>query len=210
MTLPKPIPQCVLCVDPDVEVHALLAELLRDHHPKFVGNAFEAVRELHSAAYDAFIIEQRLPDWSGTQLAKQIRRTDPNSPILFYTGAAGLRDRERALSAGASAYLSKPVDPQRLRNELRVLIELASIESISARAAATQAAEAELARYAFKAREAPATSLARLAERTARLKAARAFLSSGGTRANFERWWPSVFAAALAHYPLFKNWPLFW
>jgi DNA-binding response OmpR family regulator len=203
--------QAVLCVDPDKEVHGLLAELLRDHHPTFVNNAFEGVRELHSRAYDAFVLEQYLPDWSGVDLCRQIRRVDPHGPILFYTAAVRLQDRERALRVGASAYLCKPLDPQRLRAELSVLLELATLESLEARFEAERATQDELARYDAKARAGDAKhKLAGAVERTARLQASRAFLKSGGTRANFERWWPSLFAAALAHYQLLENFPMFW
>jgi DNA-binding response OmpR family regulator len=205
--------QAVLCVDPDKEVHGLLAELLRDHHPTFVNNAFEGIRELHSRAYDAFVLEDYLPDWSGVDLCRQIRRVDPHGPILFYTGAVRVKDRERALRVGASAYLCKPVDPQRLRAELSVLLELATLESLDARFEAERATEDELARYDAKALKRAGAATQKLTcsmERTARLQASRAFLKSGGTRANFERWWPSLFAAALAHYQLLENFPMFW
>ncbi|MGZ5089982.1 MAG: response regulator transcription factor [Burkholderiales bacterium] len=205
--------QAVLCVDPDKEVHRLLAELLRDHHPTFVNNAFEGVRELHSRAYDAFVLEQHLPDWSGVDLCRQIRRVDPHGPILFYTAAIRLKDRERALRVGASAYLCKPVNPQRLRAELSVLLELATLESLDARFEAERATQDELARYNAKALTRAGAASQKVTcsiERTARLQACRAFLKSGGTRANFERWWPSLFAAALAHYQLLENFPLFW
>jgi CheY-like chemotaxis protein len=205
--------QSVLCVDPDKEVRALLSELLSEHHPTFVDNAFEALRELHSRAYDAFVLEQRLPDWTGVDLCRQIRRHDPHGPILFYTGAARVEDRARAMRVGASAYLCKPVNPHRLRSELHVLLELATLESLDARFEAERATQDELARYDAKGlmgAGGATQTIARSMERTARLRASRVFLNSGGTRANFERWWPSLFAAALAHYQLLENFPKFW
>ena len=203
----------VLCADPDREVHILLSELLKDHQPTFVNNAFEAIRELHNGVYDAFVLEQSLPDGSGADLCRQIRRVDPHGPVVFYTGAARLKDRGRAMRAGASAYLCKPVDPRRLRSELHVLLELATLESLEARFEAEKATQDELSRYDPTVLKGAATgtqNLAHCVERTARLEASRAFLRSGGTRANFERWWPSLFAAALAHYQLLENFPLFW
>jgi len=209
----NPTSQSVLCVDRDKEVHALLSELLSDHHPTFVSNAFEALRELHTGVYDAFVLEEWLPDWDGVHLCRAIRAVDPHGPILFYTGSTRLKDRERAMRAGASAYLCKTVDPQRLCNELQVLLELATLESISARPEAERATQDELARYAAEVLQCAGAAKQNLAcsmERTARLRASCAFLRSGGTRANFERWWPSLFAAALAHYQLLENFPLFW
>jgi DNA-binding response OmpR family regulator len=205
--------QSILCVDDDEESRALLCELLREHHPKFAGNAFEGVRELHNGVYDAYVLDQWLPDWTGVQLCRVIRKIDPHGPVLFYTAAAQSQDRDQAMRAGASAYLTKPVDPQRLRCELRVLLELAALESINARVEAERATRDEVARYHAQAliRGGPVKqSIARTMERAARLKAAYAFISSGGTRANFERWWPSLFAAALAHYGVLENLRIFW
>jgi DNA-binding response OmpR family regulator len=205
--------QSVLCVDPDQEVHLLLSELLKEHRPTFVNNSFEAIRELHFGVYDAFVMEQGLPDWSGSDLCRQIRRVDPHGPVLFYTAAASVNERTRAMRAGASAYLCKPVDPQRLRSELHVLLELATLESLDARPEAERVTQDELARYDTSVLRRDVNGqqhVVRAIERTARAQASRAFFRSGGTRANFERWWPSLFAAALAHYQLLENLPLFW
>jgi len=45
---------------------------------------------------------------------QKARDFDPNTPILFYSGAAFDRDKEQAFASGAQAYLTKPVENDEL------------------------------------------------------------------------------------------------
>jgi CheY-like chemotaxis protein len=191
----------ILCVQGDEEDRALLAELLRDYRIVFACNGYESLRELGRGVFDGYVLDLWLSDWSGAHLCREVRKTDPHGPVLFCTAAARMEDRNRAMRAGGSAYLSKPVDPSRLLAQLRVLLELADLESIRARADADRATRAELERRAaelFKRTGESRRSAIRAVERVSKATASIAFLRSGGTKANFERWWPAVFAAAWA------------
>jgi DNA-binding response OmpR family regulator len=192
----------ILCVQGDEEDRALLAELLRDYHMVFACNAYEALREIGRGVFDGYVLDLWLSDWSGAQLCREVRKIDPHGPVLFYTAAARIEDRNRAIRAGGSAYLCKPVDPSRLLAQLRVLLGLADLESIRARIEADRATRAELERRAaeiFKRTGEARRSALRAIERISKAKAAMAFSKSGGTKANFERWWPTVFAGAWAN-----------
>jgi Response regulator containing CheY-like receiver, AAA-type ATPase, and DNA-binding domains len=56
-------------------------------------------------------------------LTKWIREFDQTTPILFYSGAAYDSDLRQALNAGASGYLVKPADNDKLLSEIDRLIE---------------------------------------------------------------------------------------
>jgi sigma-B regulation protein RsbU (phosphoserine phosphatase) len=192
----------ILCVQADEEERALLAELLRAYRMVFACNAYEALRELGRGVFDAYVLDLWLPDWSGAQLCREVRKIDPHGPVLFCTAAARLEDRHRAIRAGGSAYLCKPIDPLRLLAQLRVLLELADLESIRARIEADRATQAELERRVaevFKRTGESRRSAVRAVERVSKAKAAVAFSKCGGTKANFERWWPTLFAGAWAN-----------
>jgi CheY-like chemotaxis protein len=192
----------VLCVGDDPQARSVFAEVLFQERPTFARNAYEGIRELHAGIFDMYLLDYWLPDWSGVQLCRQIRKVDPNGPVIFCTAAVRDEDRKRAMRAGANAYLGKPVDPQVLREQMLVSFELADMESLDAKLEEERAIEEELKRRAAaaKAQAQQARQVAGQAiERTARNRAYKAFIESGGTRANFDRWWPQVFGSARAN-----------
>jgi DNA-binding response OmpR family regulator len=193
----------ILCVDADRETQQLLESLLRGYQTVFACDAYAALREINSRSFDAYVLEVWLPDLSGLQLCREIRKLDPHGAVVFCTAAVRIEDRNRAFRAGANAYLCKPIDPYRLQSEVRVLFELADIESLRARVEEQQAVQEELQRLtseSVKRAHLAKGAASRAMERTSRVKALRAFVDSGGSRANFDRWWgvlfPPLFAAA--------------
>ena len=76
-----------------------------------------------SEQFDLYMLDSWLPDGSGLDLCKQIRKFDPVTPILFYSAAAYEADRELALKSGAQAYLVKPSHPSELCSLVISLVE---------------------------------------------------------------------------------------
>jgi two-component system, NarL family, response regulator DevR len=66
-------------------------------------------------------LDNWLPDGTGVELCRLIREFDPHNPILFYSAAGYARDIEDALSAGAQAYLVKPVSLDELKQAVAQL-----------------------------------------------------------------------------------------
>jgi DNA-binding response OmpR family regulator len=192
----------VLVVDDDLEFRGLLEEILSDHSLVFARNAFEAIRHVNASSFHAYILDYWLPDWSGPALCREIRKSDPHAPIVFCTAAARDQDQARAMRAGASAYLCKPLDPKTLRAKLGAFISLCEMESLRAKIEEERAVQEELERrldsvvaQTDHARALAATSI----ERTARSKAYKAFIDARGTRAHFDSWWPQVFQSVRAN-----------
>ena len=76
-----------------------------------------------SQKFDLYLLDSWLPDGSGLDLCKQIRKFDTATPILFYSAAAYEIDRDQALKSGAQAYLVKPTHPHELCSLVESLIE---------------------------------------------------------------------------------------
>jgi DNA-binding response OmpR family regulator len=200
LSLPR---RTILVVDDDPEFRGVLEEILSDHTIAFARNAFEAIRQLNSGTFHAYILDYWLPDWSGVSLCREVRKTDPHAPIVFCTAAARDEDQARAMRAGASAYLCKPLDPRTLRAKLGAFISLSELESLRAKIEEERAVQDELERrleYARTQSEHAKVLAASSIERTARGKAYKAFIDARGTRAHFESWWPQVYSSARANH----------
>lgn len=73
--------------------------------------------------FDLYLLDSWLPDGSGLDLCKQIRKFDTITPILFYSAAAYAADSALALKCGAQAYLVKPSQPSELCDLVTLLID---------------------------------------------------------------------------------------
>jgi DNA-binding response OmpR family regulator len=194
-------PLAILCVDHDAESNALLRELLSEYKLVFASSALQALTLLRADLFHAYILDYWLPDWSGPILCREIRKIDPHGPVIFCAAAAKDQDKVVAFRAGATAYLCKPVNSELLTSRLRVLLTLAELESVHARVEEQRAIQDELQRcvvesqlHVDKARQLVRSSL----ERTAKVKAYKAFVQAHGSRAYFESWWSEVFSSGSA------------
>jgi len=73
-------------------------------------------------AYDALIVDWRLPDRDGKTVIEHLRAAGSQVPILMLTALADLDHRVAGLDAGADDYLSKPFKFEELLARLRALL----------------------------------------------------------------------------------------
>lgn len=64
------------------------------------------------------ILDVRMPGLSGLELQDRLQSSGYNFSVIFITAYSSPKDKERALKAGAIAYLTKPVDDQALLEAL--------------------------------------------------------------------------------------------
>jgi DNA-binding response OmpR family regulator len=58
--------------------------------------------------YDLLILDLQLPELSGSEILRRVRRTNPNVPVLILTALDGVADKVTHFEAGADDYLTKP------------------------------------------------------------------------------------------------------
>ena len=75
-----------------------------------------AIKKADQESPDLILLDLMLPDMDGLEATKKIRELTQfkNLPIISLTAKAMKGDREKALTAGASDYITKPVDPEKL------------------------------------------------------------------------------------------------
>jgi len=80
-----------------------------------------AVEALATGAYAAVALDLNLPDGSGLDVLKHLRRTS-TLPVVIMTARDALSDRIEGLDLGADDYLVKPFDLSELLARLRAVI----------------------------------------------------------------------------------------
>jgi two-component system, LuxR family, response regulator FixJ len=81
-------------------------------------SANEFLEQLPPDSMGCLITDMRMPDVNGVELMKQLRRIDPNLPVIIVSGAIGAAGAERAAELGAVAVLEKPFDIGQLKEKL--------------------------------------------------------------------------------------------
>jgi len=114
----------LLVVEDDARLSRLLKRLLsQDRH--VVETALTAEEGLEAATssleLDAIILDVGLPDRSGFDVARTLRKKGSQVPILMLTARDSVSDRVEGLDAGADDYLVKPFAYEELLARLRAL-----------------------------------------------------------------------------------------
>jgi HAMP domain-containing protein/signal transduction histidine kinase/CheY-like chemotaxis protein len=117
----------VLVIDDDVRNIFSLTSLLERHQMDvmFAENGREALQVLKDTpGIDAILVDVMMPDMDGYETMREIRqmRRFQETPMIALTAKAMKDDKEKCLAAGASDYVSKPADVDRLLSLLRVYL----------------------------------------------------------------------------------------
>jgi HAMP domain-containing protein/signal transduction histidine kinase/FixJ family two-component response regulator len=109
----------VLIVDDDVRNIYAITSVLEGRKAKvfYAENGKVALKMLsENPDIDAVLMDTMMPEMDGIEATRRIREIEKfqNLPIISLTAKAMKGDREKAISAGASDYVSKPVNPDRL------------------------------------------------------------------------------------------------
>jgi DNA-binding response OmpR family regulator len=113
-----------LLVEDDQRLARVLRRLLEDdRHVVEVANDGETGLELadSAAGIEAVILDLGLPDMSGLEVARRIRRSGKEMAILMLTARDTITDRVTGLDSGADDYLVKPFAFEELAARLRAL-----------------------------------------------------------------------------------------
>jgi DNA-binding response OmpR family regulator len=115
----------ILCVDDDEDICFMLTHLLEqeNYEVSTVKNVSEALKLAQNESFNLYIFDEWFPREAGLGLCRKVREFDPNTPIIFYSGAAFDSDKEEALFAGAQAFIAKPQIAELIETVHRLLTD---------------------------------------------------------------------------------------
>lgn len=113
----EPLGVVVVCEDDEPTLELLCDNLTADRYEAIPApSAADALRHCHYRSPDLLLIDIGLPDASGLDVLREIRRADRTTgrydselPVIVLSGRGSDDDRTRGIVAGADDYLSKPI-----------------------------------------------------------------------------------------------------
>ena len=119
-------PVRMMLVDDHPIVRRGVREILIDAFPRAaieeVGSGNEAMRLARDNRWDLEILDLTLPDCSGLDVLKEVRQRYTRLPVLILSMHAPEQFARRAISAGASGYLTKDTADRELVNAVGRLL----------------------------------------------------------------------------------------
>lgn len=117
----------ILLADDEGALRFLLVETLEDEGCVLTEaeDGREALDWLERQTFDLAILDYMMPEQTGIEVCERLRASDsPNRdiPVILLTAKALEKDRERAKSAGVSAYVTKPFSPLQLIETIKQLL----------------------------------------------------------------------------------------
>jgi FixJ family two-component response regulator len=102
----------IAIVDDDASVRKALARLLSasSFDIKSYGSARDFLKSLKIGTPDCLVVDLHMPDLTGFDLQRELERAGIKIPTIVITGHNEPGLRERCRSAGAAAFLLKPID----------------------------------------------------------------------------------------------------
>ena len=99
-------------IEDDAPIRMLIAEVikLQGHEALEAGTGAQAIELATTTQPDLVLVDWVLPDISGTEVIRELRRQGLVSPMVMLTGRSTKMDEVVGLEVGADDYITKPFD----------------------------------------------------------------------------------------------------
>jgi hypothetical protein len=116
-TINGSVPRRILLAEDDKSCQKLAFCILRKagHEVDLAENGKQVVEKVQQNTYSLILMDMQMPEMDGPTAAKAIRQMGLTGiPILALTANAFAEDRQRCLDAGMNDFITKPVAPAKL------------------------------------------------------------------------------------------------
>jgi DNA-binding NtrC family response regulator len=120
----------VLYVDDEDAIRLILQDTLErlGHSPIGAASVPEALAALSRSQPDLIISDFKMPGLSGLEFLELLRDEGRDIPLIILTGYATIEHAVAAIKAGASDYITKPLQPEQLEHAVSQALELARLK----------------------------------------------------------------------------------
>jgi DNA-binding NtrC family response regulator len=110
----------ILLVDDDAGSRDMVEGAIEDfgHSVVSVENPIESIRIFKENLFDMVITDLKMPDMSGVELLKELKKIDTEIPVIILTAYSSVETAVEGLKSGAYDYLTKPINLDILENLL--------------------------------------------------------------------------------------------
>lgn len=116
----------VLVVDDDSQFREFITSLLdSEFRIRNASNLQEGLACLGEENFDLCLIDYRLPDGTGHDLVREMRRKNIDTPVFLLTGYADKNVAINSIELGISCLLEKPFEQERLHSSIRRVLKKA-------------------------------------------------------------------------------------
>jgi two-component system chemotaxis response regulator CheY len=86
----------------------------------------DALKKLSQQQFDILVTDINMPMLDGLKLVSMVRKDEVHKdiPIVIITTEGAQEDRQRALSLGANAYITKPIQAPQVISKVKELLKL--------------------------------------------------------------------------------------
>ncbi|MDQ3034616.1 MAG: EAL domain-containing protein [Myxococcota bacterium] len=97
------------------------------------GTTDEAIAQIAKGRFGAIVSDIDMPGRSGIELLKLLRTSSPTIPVVLVTGSPSVESAQDAVNYGAFRYLTKPVEPEALRDAVTRATRLSKLGELHAK-----------------------------------------------------------------------------
>lgn len=116
----------ILLVEDDTILSDTIKQCLTDYYEvEQVYSGGDGYLIARTGIYDLVILDLMLPEMSGYEILKRLRREKIETPILILTAKDGLEDKLKGFAYGADDYLVKPFESKELLARVEAIIRRA-------------------------------------------------------------------------------------
>ncbi|HLQ70233.1 MAG TPA: response regulator transcription factor [Bacillota bacterium] len=102
-----------------------------NYHTEVAANGTDALKLIREKAWDLVLLDIMLPELSGLEVLRRVRRTDETTPIILLTARDQVHDKVSGLDLGANDYVSKPFQIEELLARIRVHLRQGKINHVN-------------------------------------------------------------------------------